>query len=468
MDQLAERLVQVRPSRRQLAWQELEFEAFIHFGVNTFTDREWGTGQESPSVFAPTALDTDQWCESMKAAGIRGCIITAKHHDGFCLWDTAYTDHSVMYSPYGEDIVEKLSESCRKYGIKLGIYLSPWDRHDSRYGQGEPYNDYFCNQLRELGTRYGDIYTFWFDGACGEGQNGKKQGYDWDRYYTVIRECQPEAAIAVCGPDVRWCGNEAGDCRESEWSVVSAWMADAEKIQGDSQMSDDASFREQTLRNQDRDLGSREVLKNIDKLIWYPAQVNVSIRPGWFYHSSEDAEVKSLESLLHMYEQSVGGNANFLLNLPPDTRGLIHEADTARLKELGAAIEAITAVDYTGEAAFTADREELEHPASNIGTSAEGYWKPVDGQEQAEVTVSLGEKRSVSALILMEEIAQSQRIEAFTVSAMVDGKEKEIFRGTTVGYKKICRFDPVFTERVMIKITASRVAPTLRSVKICG
>ena len=171
MDHIAERLVKVRPSRRQLAWQSLEFEALIHCGVNTFTDREWGTGREGPSGFTPAALDTDQWWESMKAAGIRGCIITAKHHDGFCLWDTAHTDHSVMHSPYGRDIVAQLAAPCRKYGVKLGIYLSPWDRHDPRYGAGEAYNDSFCNQLRARGTRFGDIYTFWFDGAGGAAPN---------------------------------------------------------------------------------------------------------------------------------------------------------------------------------------------------------------------------------------------------------------------------------------------------------
>ncbi len=209
------RLVQVRPSKRQLEWQQLEFTAFFHYGINSFTDKEWGDGTENISIFHPTAMNTDQWCEALVDAEIKACIITAKHHDGFCLWDTKYTKHSVMYTPFGRDIVAELAASCKKYGLKLGVYVSPWDRHEKTYGQGKAYDDYFCNQLQELLTNYGELYTVWFDGACGEGANGKRQEYDWERYYTLIRQLQPNAVISISGPDVRWCGNEAGDCRES-------------------------------------------------------------------------------------------------------------------------------------------------------------------------------------------------------------------------------------------------------------
>ena len=235
----------VIPSRRQLAWQKLEFNAFIHFTVNTFTDREWGLGDEDPAIFKPTELNADQWVKVCKSAGMRGIILTCKHHDGFCLWPSRYTGHSVKSSPWRDgngDLVRELSDACRRVNLKFGIYLSPWDRHEKIYGDSELYNEYFRNQLRELLTGYGEIFAVWFDGACGEGPNGKRQVYDWDGYYSVIRELQPEAVICVCGPDVRWCGNEAGHCRESEWSVVPAILQDAEKVAEKSQKEDDGKF----------------------------------------------------------------------------------------------------------------------------------------------------------------------------------------------------------------------------------
>ena len=221
----------ITPSPRQLAWQQLEFYAFTHFGMNTFTNREWGDGTEDPALFNPDALDADQWVAAVKSAGMKALILTCKHHDGFCLWPSAYTEHSVKNSPWKNgqgDVVREVSDACRRGGIKFGVYLSPWDRHDARYGQGKPYDDYFVSQLTELATNYGDIFCFWFDGACGEGKNGKKQIYDWERYYAVLRKLQPNAVLNVCGPDVRWCGNEAGHCRKAEWSVVPAELRDAE------------------------------------------------------------------------------------------------------------------------------------------------------------------------------------------------------------------------------------------------
>ena len=247
MNSFVEKLVSIVPSEKQLNWQKLEFTAFLHYGMNTFTGREWGEGTEDVSLFNPKSIDTDNWCESLLKAGIKACIVTAKHHDGFCMWDTKKTDHCVMNSPCSKDIVAQLSKSCKKYGLKLGIYLSPWDRHEKTYGFGKPYNDYFCAQLTELLSNYGDIYTVWFDGACGEGTNGHKQMYDWNRYYELINRLQPQAVISICGPDVRWCGNEAGDCRPSEWSVVPATLVDNEKIQEASQRQDDGAFHELPL-----------------------------------------------------------------------------------------------------------------------------------------------------------------------------------------------------------------------------
>jgi alpha-L-fucosidase len=255
----------VVPSKRQLEWQEMEFYAFIHFTVNTYTDMEWGLGTESPEIFNPTEFDADQWVEVCKSAGMKGLILTCKHHDGFCLWPSRYTEHSVKNSPWKDgkgDIVREVSDACRRGGIKFGVYLSPWDRHEQKYGTDE-YNDFFKNQLRELLTEYGDVFCVWFDGACGEGPNGKRQVYDWEGYYSVIRELQPDAVISVCGPDVRWCGNEAGHCRPSEWSVVPATLRDEESIQDNSQKVDDGEFAKR-INFQDDDLGSRKMIMDAD------------------------------------------------------------------------------------------------------------------------------------------------------------------------------------------------------------
>ena len=244
---LDERLIKIVPSERQIKFQQLEFYAFIHFTVNTFTDKEWGDGTESPEIFNPTKLDSEQWVKTVKSAGMRGLILTCKHHDGFCLWDCKYTKHTIMNSPYGKDIVKETAKACKKHGIKFGVYLSPWDRNCHLYGQGKAYDDYFVNQLTELLTGYGDVFSVWFDGACGEGPNGKKQYYDWERYYSVIRELQPEACISVCGPDIRWCGNEAGHTRKAEWSVVPMRAKDSEIISEKSQQEDNEEFRQRRV-----------------------------------------------------------------------------------------------------------------------------------------------------------------------------------------------------------------------------
>ncbi|MDE7250901.1 MAG: alpha-L-fucosidase [Lachnospiraceae bacterium] len=285
MTDMDKRLIQIVPSSRQLKHQQMEFYSFVHFTVNTFTDKEWGDGTESPSIFNPAKLDARQWTDAIKAAGMKGLILTCKHHDGFCLWPSKYTEHTIAASPYkgGKgDIVKEVSDACREAGLAFGVYLSPWDRNSQYYGQGEVYDDYFVNQLTELLTNYGDIFSVWFDGACGEGANGKKQFYDWDRYCEVVRKLQPDACISVCGPDVRWCGNEAGETRPSEWSVVPERMRDTEKIALKSQQQDEETFRQRKVAAQDLDLGSREILEGEEKLIWYPAEVNTSIRPGWF------------------------------------------------------------------------------------------------------------------------------------------------------------------------------------------
>ncbi len=280
----------VIPTQRQLDWQKLEVTGFLHFGINTFTNKEWGEGKDDPKLFNPTQLDAEQWVRTAKEGGIKLLILTAKHHDGFCLWQTNTTDYSVKNSPYKKgkgDIFGELAAACKKYDMKLGVYLSPWDRHEASYGS-EAYNDFFVAQLSELLTRYGQIDEVWFDGANGEGPNGKKQEYDWNRYYQVIREKQPEAVIAVMGPDVRWVGTETGYGRDTEWSVVPASNLAQNQIAAGSQQQMNIKPAGD-MRN--KDLGSRERIKEAKGLVWYPAETDVSIRPGWFYHEEEDNKV---------------------------------------------------------------------------------------------------------------------------------------------------------------------------------
>ncbi|ALS29055.1 alpha-fucosidase [Paenibacillus sp. 32O-W] len=459
---------QVRPSERQLALQDMEFYAFIHFSVNTFTDREWGTGKEDPAIFNPVRFDADQWVAACHAAGMKGLILTCKHHDGFCLWPSAYTEHSVKNSPWKNgrgDIVKEVSDACRRGGIKFGIYLSPWDRHEPTYGDSPRYNAFFVNQLRELLTNYGDIFCVWFDGACGEGPNGKRQQYDWDAYYAVIRELQPGAVISVCGPDIRWCGNEAGYCRESEWSVVPASLRDNEKIQENSQQTDDREFARR-YNSQDRDLGSRDIIRHERELIWYPAEVNTSIRPGWFYHASEDDKVRPLEELLRIYYGSVGGNATFLLNIPPDTRGLIHENDMQRLRELGDVIRTTFRDNLAAHATATASEAASGcGPDKLFDGNRDTYWAPEEGTEYAVIDIDLGREVTFDHIVLAEH-RYSQRIEKFRLEVREGGEWKPLCEGTVVGRKRICRFAPVIARFVRLTILESRWCPTLSSFEV--
>lgn len=465
MDSLAERLVSIVPSENQINWQKLEFTAFFHYGINSFYDKEWGTGKEDIGIFDPQKLDTDQWCQALQKAEIKACIITAKHHDGFCLWDTDYTTHSVMHTPYGKDIVAQLAKSCEKYGIKLAVYLSPWDMHEPTYGTGKEYDDYFCNQLTELLTKYGKLYSVWFDGACGEGPNGKKQEYDWNRYYSVIRQIQPEAVIAVSGPDVRWCGNEAGDCRESEWSVVPAEVFSQSEIAKNSQQSDDEAFRKKKLNQMTMDLGSREIVKDAKELIWYPAEVDVSIRPGWFYHESEDTQVKSLEVLKNIYLKAVGGNSVLLLNIPPHKDGYITTFDEERLLELGDFIRNTFTDNKLHNGKLSADSTDGQYVVDHILTEDERCWKGEDYVESPTITIELIESKEVEYLVLQEQIRLGQRVEGFTVWAELDdGRKVLIYEGTTIGYKKICKINPIQTKMIEIVFTSCRISPTIKYI----
>ena len=458
-------LIRIVPSPRQLSLQKMEFYAFVHFTVNTFTDREWGDGTEDPSVFNPTELDPDQWVAGIREAGMKGLILTCKHHDGFCLWPSQYTEHSVKNSPCRRDVVKETADACRRGGIRFGVYLSPWDRNQPLYGTGKPYDDYFVNQLTELLTNYGAIFSVWFDGACGEGPNGKKQIYDWERYYRVIRDLQPGACIHVCGPDIRWCGNEAGDTRPSEWSVVPRRTMDTEKIASLSQQEDNESFRLRPIRAQDLDLGSREILRNETELIWYPAEVNTSIRPGWFWHESENDLLKPLDRLIHIYLNSVGGNATFLLNIPPDRRGLFHENDVQRLKELGAFLQS----NFQNNLICSAEKMNAPEPAegceiSHIVSDDDRYYSPKHSAVPLEIRVRWNRPQTVRFAVIREHLQLSQRIEQFEIWAEQKGRMARLYQGTTVGNKRIVSLENCVASAVILRITDTRGAPAIETL----
>lgn len=466
------RLTEVVPHRRQIALQQTEFYAFFHFGISTYTDREWGTGKEPPALFYPEKMDALSWVKAIKKAGMKGALLTCKHHDGFCLWPSKYTSHTVAFSPYKNgkgDIVKEVSDACKAEGIKFGVYLSPWDLNNPAYGKGEEYNEYFVNQLTELLTGYGEIFEVWFDGACGEGANGKVQTYDWERYYEVIRRLQPEACISVCGPDVRWCGNEGGHTRKAEWSVVPERLSRAEIVKALSQQEDSEEFRTRKINSKDEDLGSRQALSGEEALIWYPSEVDVSIRPGWFYHSAEDDKLRSLEELLHIYYSSVGGNSTLLLNIPPTPEGLLAEPDVKLLQEIGNYLENTFADNLAENAAFYWDLGQGEYQINYEDAKGEGrFFATQEGTSQGTLLLRWEKPVTFSHVVLKEYIPMSQRVESYEILAETDTGLRTVASGETIGYKKILRFEPVTAEAVRICIKESRVSIALEFVGVYG
>ncbi len=460
--EITEAAAKVTPSPRQLTWQRLETTAFVHFGTNTFYNQEWGQGTEDPKRFNPARLNTDQWAKVISDAGFKMLIMTCKHHDGMCMWPSKYTQHTVAASPWRQgkgDLVKDVAESCRKYNLKFGVYLSPWDRHEPSYGNSPEYNKFFLNQLTELLTEYGTVDEVWFDGACGEGPNGKKQVYDWESYYSLIRKLQPEAVIAVMGPDVRWVGTESGYGRETEWSVVPYELTSQDKIAEGSQQAASKEGFTPPGDMESQYLGSREKIKNAKSLIWYPSEVDVSIRPGWFWHESENSRVKTPEKLLDIYFSSVGRNSLLLLNIPPDTEGLINEADILSLKTWKDALESIFKENFAKNALLRSSDNSL-----NINTLTDNNdatsWNPVS---KSPYTFELDLKPATvfNVLLLQENISIGQRIEHFTLEAWADGSWKQIAEGTTVGYKRLLRFPTVETNKVRFTIDQSRLEPAL-------
>ena len=430
---MAARLV---PTPQQYAWQQMELTAFLHFGINTFTGREWGDGKEDPALFNPSELDAEQWVRTLKEAGFKMVLLTAKHHDGFCLWPTATTKHSVASSPWKNgqgDVVKELRAACDKYDMKFGVYLSPWDRNAECYGDSPRYNDFFIRQLTELLTNYGEVHEVWFDGANGEGPNGKKQVYDWDAFYQTIQRLQPRAVMAIMGDDVRWVGNEKGLGRATEWSATVLTPGIYTRSQENNNRLG--------VFGKAEDLGSRKILEKATELFWYPSEVDVSIRPGWFYHAEEDGKVKSLKHLSDIYFQSVGYNSVLLLNIPPDRRGLIHEADIKRLKEFA---------DYRQQTF-----------ADNRVKNGRKYWSTTSG---GEAVYALKSKSEINLVMLQEDITKGQRVEAFTVEALTDNGWKEVGKGTTIGYKRMLRFPAVNANKLRVRIDECRLTAYVSQV----
>lgn len=406
-----------RPSASQLQWQRDELAFFLHFGVNTFTDREWGDGTEDPRIFAPSALDARQWARTAKAAGFRMMILTAKHHDGFCLWPTRTTTHSVARSPWRDgkgDLVREFVDACRAEGLRAGLYLSPWDRNHPTYGDTPRYNAVYYEQLTELLTQYGRIDEVWFDGANGEGPNGKRQEYDWPRTWALVRQLQPQAVMfSDAGPDVRWIGNESGTAGTTNWSTVDPSIVKVPGVSGDEVM--------RSLTSGDR-----------EGTVWRPGETDVSIRPGWFYHAAEDARVRTPENLVELYFSSVGRNSKLLLNVPPDRRGLLADADVHALTGMRARLDALFARDLAA------------------GSSAAVRMRDA---RTMEIEYTLPARATVGVIDLREDIVQGQRVAQYRLEAIEGGTARELSRGTTIGYRRLARISPVQAQRLRLTLT---------------
>ena len=423
------------PTPQQLAWQRMELTMFLHFGVNTFTDREWGEGKEDPAIFNPAELDCGQWARTAKAAGFKLMILTAKHHDGFCLWPSKYTDHCVKSSHWRDgkgDVVRAFTDACRAEGLGVGIYLSPWDRHEPTYGDSDKYNAHFRDQLAELMTNYGRVDEVWFDGACGEGPNGKKQVYDWKSTYETAYRCNPKAVIAICGPDVRWVGNESGVARAGESSVQPSAHGRA-----------DAS----------------------GKPVWYPAECDVSIRPGWFYHASQDGQVKSLEHLLDLYFKSVGRNSVLLLNVPPDRRGRLADPDVKRLAEFGRAVGDMLGSNLArgGTAAASGARGSAHEfaPAQACDGDLDTYWSLDDGATNGWLEVAFKAPVTFNVVNVQEAIRLGERVQKYHVEAQTDGAWRTIGAGTVIGQRNLLRVGAVTASAARLVIDGAKACPAI-------
>ncbi len=449
------------PSAAQMRWHEMEMNAFIHFTTNTFTDKEWGYGDEDPAIFNPAQVDADQWIKTFKDTGFKGAILTCKHHDGFCLWPSKYTEHDVEKSPWKEgngDVVREVADACRKHGLKFGVYLSPWDRNHAEYGR-PPYIDYYRNQLKEIFNTYGPIFEMWFDGANGGtgyygGADERRtiQGstyYQWPQTLQLVREMEPEVIFfSDAGPGVRWVGNERGVAGETNWNTISPDTLYA----GQPGITD--------LLNTGHPEGTH----------WIPAEVDVSIRPGWFYHEREDSLVKSPEKLFEIYLTSVGRGSTLLLNVPPDKRGLLHENDVSALQEWRKMIDTELGDNLAARAAVTAGEYRGENsrysPSNTTDGDKETYWTTNDGTTANYLEVDLGETKEVKYLLIQEYIRLGQRVKKFSVDSWQNDSWQPLASATTIGYKRILKFEPVRTDRLRISITDSKACPVISNVEV--
>jgi alpha-L-fucosidase len=446
------------PTENQMRWQEMEYYAFVHFSLNTYTDQSWGFGNEDIKLFNPEKADCRQWARICKEAGMKGIIITAKHHCGFCLWPSKYTEYSVKNAPWKNgkgDMVREMADACKEYGLKLGIYLSPWDRNSKDYGKPE-YITYFRNQLTELLTNYGPIFEVWFDGANGgSGYYGganetrtidRTTYYDWENTYSMARKLQPDIVIWNDGGergDLRWVGTEEGFVGETNWSLLNA-----------------TGEVEWGMLHFGLETGN----------VWVPAEVNTSIRPEWFYHPSEDAKVKTLAHLMNTYYNSIGHNGSLLLNFPIMPNGLINEKDEKAALDFAKAVKESFAVNLVEKAKAEASNvrgDAKEFSATNaIDGNKDTYWATDDNVTKASLTINLGKPTLFNRFLAQEYIRLGQRVKAFSIEALIDGKWKELANATTIGYKRILRFPGVKATQVRFNITDSKSCPVISNVGI--
>ncbi len=443
------------PTEAQVKWQRGELTMFLHFGINTFTDREWGDGREDPKIFNPVQLDARQWAQIAKAGGFRIVILTAKHHDGFCLWPSNYTDHSVKNSPWRNgkgDVVRELAEACKETGLKLGIYLSPWDRHEKTYGDSPRYNDYYRNQLTELMTGYGSIAEVWFDGACGEGPNGRRQEYDWESYRAIVRKYQPQALMfSDAGPDIRWIGNEEGFAGDPCWSTMDPAAVPYPGAPGKAVID--------ALQHGAR--GGK---------VWRPGECDVSIRPGWFWHRKEDNQIRSVDNLVDLYFKSVGRNSLLLLNVPPNDQGLLSDADVRRVAEFSGALRRAFQTDLAARgkasASNTRGGNRAYAPARALDGEWSTYWATDDGVTTAWFEVDLGKSTQFNVSSLQESIWLGQRVESYHLEYWSGNAWKTIVSGTTIGYKRLDRFEKVTAGRVRFVVDKALASPVISSFSL--
>jgi alpha-L-fucosidase len=420
------------PDSRQLAWHDMEYYFFAHFGPNTFTDKEWGLGNETEDVFNPTALNCDQWCKTAKAAGAAGIIITAKHHDGFCLWPSKFSTHTVRESKWQNgkgDVLKELSAACKANGLKFGVYISPWDRNHPKYGTSE-YNDVFVGMMKEIFENYGPIWELWWDGANGEGPNGKKQVYDWNRFIKTVRSLSPGTVVfSDIGPDIRWAGNENGFAGKTNWNLL-----------------DTAGFKAGIGAPSTDTLNAGNVYgKN-----WIPAECDVSIRSGWFYHAYEDSTVKSPEKLFDLYLKSVGRGADLLLNVPPDRNGIINKKDSL----------ALIGFKKLRDENFNKDLVKQAIVENKSRTN-----KTADHKTALSKMIIWKEPVAVNCLVLKENIAEGQRIKNIDIILSIHGIELKKLNVTTVGHKRIISFPTEKVTEISVVVNAAKAKPMLSSVE---